>query len=95
MQELRTEKLLRVSRGGDDLDHTGSESLDGGNVVGEDTHVTRGSSNVTVGLECNNLVKLSPMRSHIRPPLCFCSDSHLLDTLGVVDGLSGSMNKVE
>lgn len=44
---MRTEELLGSTGRLDDLDETGSESLDGGNVVGEDTHVTRSSGDVT------------------------------------------------
>ena len=45
----RTEVLLGGTALLEDLDETGLELLDGGNVVGEDTHLTGGGGNVDLG----------------------------------------------
>lgn len=45
----RTEVLLGGTALLNDLDETGLELLDGGNVVGEDTHLTGGGGNVDLG----------------------------------------------
>lgn len=45
----RTEVLLGGAALLEDLDETGLELLDGGNVVGEDTHLTGGGGNVDLG----------------------------------------------
>lgn len=42
----RTEELLAAGGLLDNLNETGSQLLDGGNVAGEDTHVTSLSGNV-------------------------------------------------
>jgi hypothetical protein len=45
----RTEVLLGGAALLNDLDETGLELLDGGNVVGEDTHLTGGGGDVDLG----------------------------------------------
>lgn len=45
----RTEVLLGGTALLNDLNETGLELLNGGNVVGEDTHVTGGGGNVDLG----------------------------------------------
>ena len=45
----RTEVLLAGTALLEDLNETGLELLDGGNVVGEDTHVTGGGGDVDLG----------------------------------------------
>lgn len=47
----RTEVLLGSTALLNDLNETGLELLDGGNVVGKDTHVTGGSGDVDLGTE--------------------------------------------
>lgn len=44
-----TEPLARLAAVLDDLDNTGTEGLNGGNVVGEDTHVTGRGGEVDLG----------------------------------------------
>lgn len=46
---LLTEPLVRLSTLLDNLYDTGTESLDSGNVVGEDTHVTGSGGEVDLG----------------------------------------------
>lgn len=46
---IRTEPLLGLAVGLDDLDDTSSERLNGWDVVGEDTHVTSAGSDVHLG----------------------------------------------
>jgi hypothetical protein len=45
----RTEVLLAGTALLEDLNETGLELLDGGNVVGEDTHLTGGGGEVDLG----------------------------------------------
>lgn len=45
-RRTRTEELLRLAGLFDDLNYTGSQLLDAGNVAGEDTHVSGLGGNV-------------------------------------------------
>ena len=49
MRVGRTEVLLGGAALLEDFDETGLELLDGGNVVGEDTHLTGGGGDVDLG----------------------------------------------
>lgn len=82
----RTEVLLGGAALLEDLDETGLELLDGGNVVGEDTHLTGGGGNVDLGTVIAEVRQyLRKGRRHRRHG---CKWKHNIHASRAVDGLS-------
>lgn len=84
----RTEVLLGGTALLKDLDETGLELLDGGNVVGEDTHLTGGGGNVDLGTVIAEVGQyLAKGRKHRRRGRNW---KHNIHASRAVDGLSSN-----